>query len=274
MDLSTIKKKLENSDYETPTEFEQDFLLMIDNCCRYNPPENAIHQAAKKLQTAFEQEWAKMPTNEEIVQATRTKMASKSTPAIKLMLGNQEHIKETLIGMLKLLESKIQGEGKDDTKGFSYAAGKNKAKRPRKAEEVFPLTAEEKTKLGEAMNNLDQEKVLLIMPVIQRSLPHVIGEESAEFDIEELDDESLCAIYRIVFPNRRRREASKRPKREQKSEEEQAKEIEELQRKIAMFENPVSELDKLKPIVPQKTAHSSSESESESSDSESSSDED
>ncbi|KAJ3278585.1 hypothetical protein HK104_002203 [Borealophlyctis nickersoniae] len=49
MDLSTIEKKLASQEYEAIQAFADDFLLMIDNCCIYNPPAHAVHQLAKSL---------------------------------------------------------------------------------------------------------------------------------------------------------------------------------------------------------------------------------
>lgn len=38
MDLGTIKKKLENNEYNNAKECIDDFNLMVDNCYKYNKP--------------------------------------------------------------------------------------------------------------------------------------------------------------------------------------------------------------------------------------------
>ncbi|XP_061744164.1 bromodomain-containing protein 4-like isoform X2 [Nerophis ophidion] len=61
MDLSTIKKKLEQREYETAKEFAADVRLMFSNCYKYNPPAHEVVAMARKLQEVFEARFAKLP---------------------------------------------------------------------------------------------------------------------------------------------------------------------------------------------------------------------
>ncbi|KAL8602159.1 hypothetical protein ACOMHN_007428 [Nucella lapillus] len=61
MDLGTVKIKMENREYSTPKEFEEDMRLIFTNCYRYNPPDTDIVSMARKLQDVFEMRFAKMP---------------------------------------------------------------------------------------------------------------------------------------------------------------------------------------------------------------------
>lgn len=61
MDLSTIKKKMENRDYRDAQEFAADVRLMFSNCYKYNPPDHDVVAMARKLQDVFEFRYAKMP---------------------------------------------------------------------------------------------------------------------------------------------------------------------------------------------------------------------
>ncbi|XP_053328664.1 bromodomain-containing protein 2 isoform X2 [Spea bombifrons] len=61
MDLSTIKKKMENRDYQDAQEFAADVRLMFSNCYKYNPPDHDVVAMARKLQDVFEFRYAKMP---------------------------------------------------------------------------------------------------------------------------------------------------------------------------------------------------------------------
>ncbi|XP_067320973.1 bromodomain-containing protein 2 isoform X2 [Anolis sagrei] len=61
MDLSTIKRKMENRDYRDAQEFASDVRLMFSNCYKYNPPDHDVVAMARKLQDVFEFSYAKMP---------------------------------------------------------------------------------------------------------------------------------------------------------------------------------------------------------------------
>ncbi|XP_035428295.2 bromodomain-containing protein 2 isoform X2 [Cygnus atratus] len=61
MDLSTIKRKMENRDYHDAQEFAADVRLMFSNCYKYNPPDHDVVAMARKLQDVFEFSYAKMP---------------------------------------------------------------------------------------------------------------------------------------------------------------------------------------------------------------------
>ncbi|XP_060119716.1 bromodomain-containing protein 2-like [Heteronotia binoei] len=61
MDLSTIKRKMENRDYHDAQEFASDVRLMFSNCYKYNPPDHDVVAMARKLQDVFEFSYAKMP---------------------------------------------------------------------------------------------------------------------------------------------------------------------------------------------------------------------
>ncbi|NXY80524.1 BRD2 protein, partial [Glareola pratincola] len=50
MDLSTIKRKMENRDYHDAQEFAADVRLMFSNCYKYNPPDHDVVAMARKLQ--------------------------------------------------------------------------------------------------------------------------------------------------------------------------------------------------------------------------------
>uniref|UniRef100_A0A8C9I429 Bromodomain-containing protein 2 n=1 Tax=Piliocolobus tephrosceles TaxID=591936 RepID=A0A8C9I429_9PRIM len=61
MDLSTVKRKMENRDYRDAQEFAADVRLMFSNCYKYNPPDHDVVAMARKLQDVFEFCYAKMP---------------------------------------------------------------------------------------------------------------------------------------------------------------------------------------------------------------------
>lgn len=65
MDLTTIKIKMEASEYATPQEYATDIRLIFTNCYKYNPPDHDVVKMARKLQDVFEYKYAQMPDEPE-----------------------------------------------------------------------------------------------------------------------------------------------------------------------------------------------------------------
>ncbi|KAG5834713.1 hypothetical protein ANANG_G00264510 [Anguilla anguilla] len=61
MDLSTVKKKMDERQYLDAQGFAADVRLMFSNCYKYNPPDHEVVAMARKLQDVFEMRFAKMP---------------------------------------------------------------------------------------------------------------------------------------------------------------------------------------------------------------------
>nr|XP_057929888.1 bromodomain testis-specific protein isoform X2 [Doryrhamphus excisus] len=53
MDLSTVKKKMDQREYLTAKEFAADVRLMFSNCYKYNPPAHEVVYMARKLQLSL-----------------------------------------------------------------------------------------------------------------------------------------------------------------------------------------------------------------------------
>jgi hypothetical protein len=56
MDLGTIKVKLHGIEYQSRRDVAQDIRLVFANAMTYNPPQNAVHVAAKELLAFFEEQ--------------------------------------------------------------------------------------------------------------------------------------------------------------------------------------------------------------------------
>lgn len=88
MDLGTMRKKMENREYNTIEEFAVDMRLIVTNCYKYNPPDHDVVGMAKKLSEAFESRYAKMPDEpkpepEETPQPSTTTITISATPTKK-----------------------------------------------------------------------------------------------------------------------------------------------------------------------------------------------
>lgn len=61
MDLSTIRRKIDNQEYQTADKFFEDFKLMIRNCFLFNPAGTLVNQAGIELQRLFDEKWKGLP---------------------------------------------------------------------------------------------------------------------------------------------------------------------------------------------------------------------
>ncbi|XP_028273246.1 bromodomain-containing protein 3-like [Parambassis ranga] len=61
MDLSTVKKKMDAGEYQSPQEFAADVRLIFCNCYKYNPSHHEVVSQARKLQGVFEKRFANLP---------------------------------------------------------------------------------------------------------------------------------------------------------------------------------------------------------------------
>uniref|UniRef100_A0A0R3RRQ2 Bromodomain-containing protein n=1 Tax=Elaeophora elaphi TaxID=1147741 RepID=A0A0R3RRQ2_9BILA len=67
MDLGTIRRKLDAKQYATPEELRADVILVCENCYKYNPTSDPIHQHGRALQKYFEDKWRQMPEEPSVV---------------------------------------------------------------------------------------------------------------------------------------------------------------------------------------------------------------
>ena len=58
MDFGTISNKQKTNQYENAKDFKSDVDLMFDNCFRFNPASDNIHQMGKSYQEVFKRLWA------------------------------------------------------------------------------------------------------------------------------------------------------------------------------------------------------------------------
>jgi hypothetical protein len=61
MDLSTMRKKLDNAEYPSADKFYDDFKLMIRNCFTFNPSGTPVNQAGQDIQKLFDERWQSLP---------------------------------------------------------------------------------------------------------------------------------------------------------------------------------------------------------------------
>lgn len=61
MDLGTVKKKMDDREYKSASEFADDVRLIFTNCYKYNPEDHDVVMMGRKLQDVFEMRFANIP---------------------------------------------------------------------------------------------------------------------------------------------------------------------------------------------------------------------
>ncbi|EYB99575.1 hypothetical protein Y032_0121g1017 [Ancylostoma ceylanicum] len=110
MDLGTIKKKLDNKQYANAQEFAEDIRLVCNNCFKYNPASDIIHQHGRSLLQAFNDRWANLPVDEDVadtnVVATSCEVVDEED-ALESYLTSWENLKEKSLGFAESITSRL-----------------------------------------------------------------------------------------------------------------------------------------------------------------------
>ncbi|ORX59639.1 Bromodomain-containing protein [Hesseltinella vesiculosa] len=59
MDMKTVENKLQDYEYASDADFEQDMKLIFANCYKYNTPDHTVYQLGKKSEKLFDSLWSK-----------------------------------------------------------------------------------------------------------------------------------------------------------------------------------------------------------------------
>ncbi|KAK8673452.1 hypothetical protein V6N13_111787 [Hibiscus sabdariffa] len=182
MDLGTIKKKKDSGGYANPWEFYDDVRLTFSNAMTYNPPGNDVHVMADTLNKFFEVRW---------------KNIEKKLPAV----GTQ------------LIQSKAPAEDIETSKTILPA---KKRKTTSVTQQVIPepvmrMTDEEKHKLGVELESLLTEMPMHIIDFLRErsSNGRQSEEEEIEIDIDDLSDDTLFKLQKLLDDHLEEKQNSK-----------------------------------------------------------------
>jgi bromodomain-containing factor 1 len=89
MDLSTIDKKLATGVYPVVQAVIDDFHLMIDNCVKFNGPENSVTQMGRNMQATFEKGMKTLPQEQVPKQQRSTVVNDQAPPPPKPVVAPQ-----------------------------------------------------------------------------------------------------------------------------------------------------------------------------------------
>ncbi|KAI5818207.1 Bromodomain-containing protein [Pyronema omphalodes] len=220
MDLSTIADKLKLNSYENASEFEQDMRLMFNNCYKFNPPDQAVHQMGRKLEGVFDQKWKDKPL---YTQGSRSPQSASPAPYNDEMSEEEEGENDKVIEDLeskleKMKEEILSLKGKKKTPPVQQNKSKSSASKARKGstsnasmsskskkakiKDVPHISLEQKTELSERINLLPAGKMHYALLMIKEMMPNLGNDGSEiELDIDELDPHTLFKLYKYVSKN-------------------------------------------------------------------------
>lgn len=201
MDLSTMRKKLDNHEYQNAQKFFEDFKLMIRNCFSFNPAGTPVNQAGIELQKLFDDKWKNLPPLREVSDddddddeddseedRQRKYIARSGMPSLDGFTGAiamMESQIETMRGSIAALKgAKVQKDRKkkkdrEKTQVASSSKSTNKTSKSSKKKSKKPvaeddvLTFEQKKDLSEAIGKLDGTKLEKVINIIHEGVPEI-----------------------------------------------------------------------------------------------------
>ncbi|KAL0950883.1 hypothetical protein HGRIS_007642 [Hohenbuehelia grisea] len=261
MDLSTMRKKLDNHEYPTAQKFHDDFKLMIRNCMTFNPSGTPVHQAGADLQRLFDEKWKGLPPLHEPSDASDEDEEDESEDDRMRAIALMETQIETMRGSIAALKSKPpKKEKKKEKREKAPVASTSKA--PAKQPKAAPpkksskkkaltdddvLTFEQKKDLSESISKLDGSKLEKVIQIIHEGVPEIRDStEEIELEIDLLPSHVLTKLYNFVLrPLRTNAPKRSKPgkgtgtgglKRKSMDEDVEAEKIRQLEERMALFD--------------------------------------
>ncbi|KAI9839566.1 MAG: hypothetical protein M1819_002192 [Sarea resinae] len=232
MDLGTIGSKLKSGQYENAKEFEIDMRLMFQNCYKFNPPADQVHQMGKEFEHAFDKKWeTKKEWIEDHAPASGPQSPGSSPePEDEEDDDEQEEedeeeneisiLQKQIAAMSKQVEmirkkasppapvakksakaSKPAKKSKKNATTVTIPAKSDKKSKPKAKKERIPyVTYEEKQEISNRINTLPENKMATALKIIRDNMPNLKGvdDEELELDIDELSNEVLYKLLGFV----------------------------------------------------------------------------
>ncbi|KAF8446270.1 hypothetical protein L210DRAFT_3619972 [Boletus edulis BED1] len=269
MDLSTMRKKLENREYLNASKFFDDFKLMIRNCFTFNPAGTPVNQAGIELQRLFDEKWKNLPPLREASEEEDEEDEDESEEERNRRIATMEAQIESMRGNLLALKSQPQKEKKKKKKESKPAAastsksaasrnakvanagnGAVKRKAKKQIADDDTLSFDQKKDLSEAITQLEGPKLERVIQIIHEGVPEIRDStEEIEIEIDLLPVNVLTKLYNFVLrplrqpPQKRSRLTGKGTgtgglKRKSMDENVEAEKIRQLEERMKLFDNP------------------------------------
>lgn len=293
MDMSTMKRKLDNREYSTPKQFYDDFKLMMRNCVAFNPPSTPVHAAGVQLQRVFDDKWRHLPSlqparisddsdddgDSDSESQTRRTIAEMETQ-IATLQRNVAAMKNSLAKPKKRKERKEREPPPPPPPRPAPKAAKPPPKKKASAsvvKKIIPdddvLTFDQKKDLSETITKLEGAKLERVINIIHEGVPEIRDStEEIELEIDLLPAAVLTKLYNFVIrplkqPAVKRNRQGKGTgtgglKRKSMDEDVEAEKIRQLEERMALFEHSGSGAPAPAPIRPAADSDHSSDSSS------------
>ncbi|EGO04328.1 hypothetical protein SERLA73DRAFT_68025 [Serpula lacrymans var. lacrymans S7.3] len=278
MDMSTMRKKLENHDYSNAFKFFDDFKLMIRNCFQFNPSGTPVNQAGIELQRLFDEKWKGLPPLREMSEDLEEEEDpddsedERAPGAIAAMESQIETMRGNLAALKgsKPVKEKKKKEKRErastgshskpsyirPVKGSTHGNVSTKRKGKKQLHEDDTLTFDQKKDLSEAIQKLDGTKLEKVIQIIHDGVPEIRDStEEIELEIDLLPVNVLTKLYNFVL-RPLKQQATKRSragkgtgtgglKRKSMDEDVEAEKIRQLEERMRLFEQGTSNVGDL-----------------------------
>ncbi|KAF5368460.1 hypothetical protein D9758_002376 [Tetrapyrgos nigripes] len=300
MDLSTMRKKLDNGEYPNAQKFYDDFKLMIRNCFTFNPAGTPVNQAGSELQRLFDDKWKGLPSpsneatdedeDDEDSDDERARTIAMMESQIETMRGTISALKHAKANKEKKKKDKkektsapVASSSKAASKpakaSTSASSSSKKSKKNKAVMDDDVMSFEQKKELSEAIAKLDGTKLERVIQIIHEGVPEIRDStEEIELEIDLLPIPVLMKLYNFVIrPMRPQPPKRNRPgkgtgtgglKRKSMDEDVEAEKIRQLEQRMALFDQGANGISA--PVASR--AHDSDQSSDSSSDDSSGSD--
>ncbi|XP_013857923.1 bromodomain-containing protein 2 [Austrofundulus limnaeus] len=219
MDLSTVKNKVDEGEYQDAQQFAADVRLIFSNCYKYNPPHHSVVAMARKLQGVFEQRFAKMPDEHVEISLPVSVMSARSAAFCGLNENGSSSVDksesadvedqlQSVHSQLAALSETPKSETKMKGKAKEGIGTSNSNKRPLwkgtkdwdSDEESLAMSYEEKHQLSLDINRLPSLKLGRVVEIIRTREPATCGTNLDEIviDFEVLKPSTLWELQGYV----------------------------------------------------------------------------
>ncbi|CAK9273231.1 unnamed protein product [Sphagnum jensenii] len=200
MDLGTIKERIANGYYFSPTSFADDVKLTFANAMTYNPQGHDVYVMAQVLAGLFNDRWKDIARKLE-EEKLKIKVEEETLALDDTIAMGQANPLQDIQEHLKRVETQIQSLAKSSSRP-SPAVRPSLAHGGKQRPEFVqkrPMTFEEKRELSINLEKLPGDKLERIVQIIKKRNPDVgQNEDEIEVDIDSFDNETLWELDRFI----------------------------------------------------------------------------
>ncbi|CAK9225835.1 unnamed protein product [Sphagnum troendelagicum] len=200
MDLGTVKERIANGYYFSPTSFADDVRLTFANAMTYNPQGHDVYVMAQVLAGLFNDRWKDIARKLE-EEKLKIKVEEETLALDDTIAMGQANPLQDIQEHLKRVETQIQSLAKSSSRP-SPAVRPSLAHGGKQRPEFVqkrPMTFEEKRELSINLEKLPGDKLERIVQIIKKRNPDVgQNEDEIEVDIDSFDNETLWELDRFI----------------------------------------------------------------------------